>query len=444
MSRAIHKLTVRRADALSKEGWHGDGGGLYLRIRADGSKRWIFVWKRGAKRNEMFLGRHGEFSLEEYRDMAKTAGQLVKQGFDPRELRKEAERLAATELLPPAHEAPTSLPSDAPEAPPAPAVTKAPTFSKFAEAYIESQEDGWRNAKHKWQWRNSITNHCASITDKSVDEITTEDVLGVLKPIWLTIQDTAARVRARIERILDAAKAGGHIASPWENPARWQGNLVHKLPKQKKRRKSHYPAIDYEELPTFFRALRARPALAARALELTILCATRTNETLGMRWHEVDFDRATWTIPGDRMKMGVEHRVPLSTDALALLRELARGSNREPDAFVFPGEKPGKSRSQMSMIMVLRRMEMGHITVHGMRSAFRDYMGDMTHHDEPIIEQALAHQVGDSTVRAYRRKDAFEKRRLVMQDWASYVAGRLQRPLSAEADQDQVEMQFAA
>ncbi|MBX3566330.1 MAG: site-specific integrase [Sphingomonas sp.] len=221
---------------------------------------------------------------------------------------------------------------------------------------------------------------------------------------------------------MDAARALGHIKGEWENPARWKGNLVYRLPKRTRLSTGHYSAMPYEELPAFFRALRERPALAARALELTILCATRTSETLKMRWSEVDFDRATWIIPAERMKMGVEHRIPLSPAAIDILRGLPSVSNAKPSNYVFAGERG--PLSQMAMTMVLRRMNLGHFTVHGMRSSFRDYMGDMTEHSESVIEQALAHQVGNEVTRAYRRKDAFDKRRIVMSDWAGYLLGQ--------------------
>jgi integrase len=193
------------------------------------------------------------------------------------------------------------------------------------------------------------------------------------------------------------------------------------MPKRPRLQTGHYPAIPYEDLPDFFQELRSRPALAARALELTILCATRTNETLGARWKEFDLANRVWTVPAERMKMKVEHRIPLSDAAFEILAAQLGQSKGRPDDFVFPGQKRGQPRSQMAMTMVLRRMKMGHITVHGMRSAFRDYMGDMTDHAEAVVELALAHQVGDTTVRAYRRKRAFEKRRSVMADWARYV-----------------------
>lgn len=413
MARTIHKLNVRRVDALTQTGWHGDGGGLWLRIRNDGSKGWVFIWIRNKKRHEMGLGSYSHYSLAEARDMAAAARQLLKEGLDPIATRKAAADKAEAERAQREAEEAALRPS------------AAPTFLKCAETYIAEHEAGWRNAKHRWQWHNSLTKHAEGLLDKPVDTITSDDVLDVLKPIWSSIPETAGRVRTRVETILDAAKAQGFIKSPWENPARWKGNLVHRLPRRARLSRGHYAAIPYEDMPAFFANLNSRPAPAARALEITILCATRTNETLGMHWREVDLDNGVWTVPGNRMKMGVEHRIPLSEAAIAILKGMAGDKPQKPDGFVFSGQSDGRPLSQMSMAMVMRRMKLGHFTVHGMRSAFRDYMGDMTDHPEAVVEQALAHQVGDSTVRAYRRKDAFDKRRLVMRDWANYLLKRL-------------------
>jgi len=409
MSRAIHKLNARRLESLAKEGWHGDGGGLWLRIEKDGSKRWLFVWIRNKKRREMGLGSYRDVPLAEARELSAAARQILKEGGDPLEMRKQVAQEEAIEAAAAENEEEAT-----PETP-------VPTFLKYAEEYIDAHKDGWSNEKHIWQWSNSLTKHAKLLLEKPVDTITADDLVDVLKPIWNVFADTAGRVRGRIEKILDAAKAKGHIQSPWENPARWQGNLEHRLPKRKRLATGHYNALGYEEMPDFFVALGNRPAPAARALELTILCATRTSETLKMKWREVDLKKGIWTIPAERMKMRIEHRIPLSEAAIAILRSIADGMIIEPDGFVFPGQKAGKPLSQMSMTMVMRRMDMGDFTVHGMRSTFRDYMGDMTPHAENIVEHALAHQVGDSTVRAYRRKDAFEKRRAVMADWATYV-----------------------
>ncbi|NML91211.1 tyrosine-type recombinase/integrase [Sphingobium sp. TB-6] len=406
MGRAIHKLSPRRLEGLKKPGWYGDGGGLWLRIEADLTKRWIFVWVRNKKRREIGLGPFRDFTLNDAREMAYAARKIIKEGGDPLKMRmevaEEARREAAVE-----------------QASESPALT--PTFLACAKDYIAAHEDGWSNAKHRWQWLNSLTKHVKPILEKPVDTITEDDLVEVLKPIWNVIPDTAGRVRGRIETILDAAKASKHIASPWENPARWKGNLIHRLPKRRRMSKGHYAAISYEDMPAFFAALKERPAPAARALELTILCATRTSETLGMQWKEVDLKSGIWTVPAVRMKMRIMHRIPLSDAASDILKAMTSGKTIDPDDFVFPGQKPEKPLSQMAMTMVMRRMDLGHFTVHGMRSSFRDYMGDMTEHAETVIEHALAHQVGDSTVRAYRRKDAFDKRKTVMADWANYL-----------------------
>lgn len=407
-------MKPRRLEATKEPGWYGDGGGLWLRVFKDGSKRWIYVWTKEKKRREMGLGSFREITLAEAREQAGAARRLQKEGLDPIELRREAlEEEKAEEIS-----------KEEAETPPV-----VPTFLEYAKIYIAAHEEGWTSEKHRWQWNNSITKHAESLLAKPVNHITADDLVDVLRPIWNVIADTAGRLRARIELILDAAKAAGHIQSPWENPARWEGNLIHRLPKRKRLATGHYPAMPYEDLPDFFVALRQRPAPAARALELTILCATRTNETLGMKWKEVNLKTGIWTVPADRMKMRIEHRIPLSQAAINVLQIMRLNREINPDNFVFPGQKKGKPLSQMSMTMVMRRMKLGHFTVHGMRSSFRDYMGDMTVHEEAVIEHALAHQYGDSTARAYRRKNAFEKRKFVMIDWAEYL-------LSAESQID--------
>jgi integrase len=412
VSRSIHKLSARRVETEKRVGKHSDGGGLWLFITKDGSKRWVFAYERNKKRREMGLGPASDVSLGKARDLASTAREQLAQGIDPIEARRAAEaeadeaaRQAKRERVGPV------------------------LFGAFAEDYIDTHEEGWKNPKHRQQWRNTIKTHAVALLEMPVQDIFVDDVVAVLKPIWRTVPETASRLRGRIENILDAAKASKHIQGPWENPARWRGNLNHLLPKRRtKKQVRHHPAMPFEELPAFWKRLRARPALAARALELTILCATRTNETLRMRWSEVDLDAGVWTIPADRMKMEVEHRIPLCNVAVTLLRDIASGSNYDPGDFVFKGGKAGKPLSQMAMTMVLRRMKLGHFTVHGMRSAFRDYMGEMTDHAESVVEQALAHQVGDETSRAYRRGDAFLKRRVLMNGWEAYLLGSRKRP----------------
>lgn len=412
MSRSIHKLSARRVETEKRVGKHSDGGGLWLFITKDGSKRWVFAYERSKKRREMGLGPASDVGLGKARDLASTARELLAQGIDP----IEARRLAEAEAEEAARQAERDRVGPV-------------LFGAFADDYIDTHEEGWKNPKHRQQWRNTIKTHAAALLEMPAQDIFVDDVVAVLKPIWRTVPETASRLRGRIENILDAAKASKHILGPWENPARWRGNLSHLLPKRRtKKQVRHHPAMPFEELPAFWKRLRTRPALAARALELTILCATRTNETLRMRWSEVDLDAGVWTVPADRMKMEVEHRIPLCNAAVTLLRDIARGSNCDPGDFVFKGGKAGKPLSQMAMTMVLRRMKLGHFTVHGMRSAFRDYMGEMTDHAESVVEQALAHQVGDETSRAYRRGDAFLKRRVLMNDWEAYLLGSRKRP----------------
>lgn len=412
MTRSIHKLSARRVETEKNIGKHADGGGLWLFVTKDGSKRWVFNYQLDRRRREMGLGSAADISLAKARDLAADARKLLADGIDP----LEARRVAEEEAVKAAEEEERKR--------------KGPVlFGAFADAYIDTHEEGWKNPKHRQQWRNTIHTHAKALLKMPVQDIAIDDVVAVLKPIWRSVPETASRLRGRIENILDAAKASNHIDSPWENPARWRGSLSHLLPKRRtKKQVRHHPAMPFDELPDFWKRLRKRPALAARALELTIICATRTNETLRMTWAEVDLDAAIWTVPAERMKMGVEHRIPLPNAAVNLLRDLAKGSNCPPDAYVFAGQKMGMPLSQMSMTMVLRRMKLGHFTVHGMRSSFRDYMGEMTNHTETVVEQALAHQIGDETSRAYRRGDAFLKRRVLMNDWEAYLLASRKRP----------------
>jgi integrase len=414
MSRSLHKLSARRVETLKSPGWHGDGGGLWLRIDKNGSRKWIFTWERNKCRREMGLGGLNDVTLAAARGGADNARQQLQRGLDPIDERLKSKR---EELI---------IEADADSQ------SQITTFGAFAESYIIGREEGWRNPKHRQQWRNTITTHAASLLSKCVDAISTDDIVAVLKPIWRKTPETAGRLRGRIENILDAAKASKHIPSPWENPARWRGNLIHLLPRRPKNNDvKHHAAMPYQDIPAFIEKLRMRPAVAARALEITILCATRTTETLKMTWEEVDLDKAVWTVPAERMKMGIEHRIPLSKRAIEVLLAMTKTTNRQRGSYVFPGQKAGMPISQMGMTMLLRRMNLGQFTVHGMRSTFRDYMGDMTSHPEAIVEQALAHQVGDETVRAYRRGDAFLKRYAVMEDWARYLNGD---PAAAVAD----------
>ena len=275
---------------------------------------------------------------------------------------------------------------------------------------------GFRNAKHKAQWKSTLATYAAPLRNKPVDTISTDDVLSVLKPIWSTKPETASRVRGRIEKVLDAAKAKGFREG--ENPARWRGHLDHLLPKQSNLARGHHAAMPYEQLPAFVASLRERDALAAVALELCILTAARSGELLGMRWSEIDLQNAIWSLPAERMKAGRPHRVPLSTRAVAILRKLEKSKRGE---FVFAGHAPGKPLSNMAMDMLLRRMNVD-ATVHGFRSSFRDWAGNETPSPREVVETALAHVIGDKAEQAYRRSDALEKRRKLMEAWSSHCS----------------------
>lgn len=252
-----------------------------------------------------------------------------------------------------------------------------------------------------------------------MDTIATDDVLAVLKPIWTTRAETASRVRGRIEKVLDAAKAKGFRDG--ENPARWRGHLDHLLPRPSKLARGHHAAMPYEDVAAFIAKLREREAPSGLALELCIITAARSGEILGMRWPEIDLDKKIWTVPADRMKAGREHRVPLPTRAVAIVRQLEKLKAGE---FVFPGQARNKPLSNMALEMVLRRMKIENATVHGFRSSFRDWAGNVSSFPREVTETALAHVIGDKAEQAYRRSDALEKRRKLMETWAAYCEAK--------------------
>jgi integrase len=306
-----------------------------------------------------------------------------------------------------------------------------PTFGQIADQYIATHEASWKNDKHRWQWRQTLTDYCAPIRDLPVDQVDTTAILGVLQPLWRGKQETAARLRGRIEKVLGAAKALGHIDRDKANPALWRDNLEHWLSKREKLTRGHHPAVPYADIPALMAKLKRSPGTAAKALMFLILTAARTGEVLGMTFDEINFDAALWTVPPGRMKMAREHRVPLSDAAISILRaqEKARGKKQ---SLVFESPIPQGTKvhrdaahqplSSMSMPMVMRRQKLGAFTVHGFRSSFRDWAGEETLFPREVCEAALAHVVG-GVEGAYRRGDALEKRRELMQAWAAYVGG---------------------
>jgi integrase len=297
-----------------------------------------------------------------------------------------------------------------------PDAREAPTFGEAAEDFLEAHAGGWRSAKHKRQWVMTLTRYCGPIRDTCVDAIDTEAVLSVLKPLWTRAPETASRLRGRIEAVLDAARARGHIGHNEANPARWRGHLDKLLPKRAKLTRGHHAAMPYSEIPAFVAGLRERPAIAARALEFCILTATRSGEALAARWEEIDFDCKIWTIPPARTKAAREHRIPLSDRAVALLREMEAA--RAGD-YVFPGQRRGRPLSPMGFEMLLRRINSPY-TAHGFRSSFRDWAGNETHFPRELAEHALAHAIGDRAEQAYRRSDALQRRRELMDGWARH------------------------
>ena len=250
-----------------------------------------------------------------------------------------------------------------------------------------------------------------------VQQIDAGLVVRVLEPIWTTKAETAGRIRQRIEAVLDSATARGYRSG--ENPARWRGHLQNLLPALTKvRRVQHHPALPYTEIGAFMAELRKETGLAARALELLILTATRTTEAIAARWFEIDLEQKIWTIPAERIKAGREHRIPLSSAAVALLHQLAKTKVNE---FVFPG-RPGKPLSDGALLKLLKRMMGSNLTTHGFRSTFRDWAAEQTNFPRDVAEMALSHAIGDKVEAAYRRGDLLEKRRRMMEAWAAFVA----------------------
>lgn len=391
--RTLNKLSPSFVAKTKEPGRHSDGGGLYLAIDVDGRRRWIFMFTRHGKRSELGLGGGRDLPLADARALASEMRTAIERGGDPRAVRAKAK--------------------------------EGQTFGEFADAYVETMRPSWRNAKHAAQWTMTLTKYAAKLRPLMLDTIGTEDVLTVLKPLWQRTPETAERLRGRIECVLDAAKAKDLRSG--ENPARWRGHLDKMLPKRQRLRRGHHAALSYDQLPAFMARLSVRPALAARMLEFTILTAVRSGEAIGAKWAEVDFDKALWTIPADRMKAGKEHRVPLSPAAVAILQAIQADQAKlfdKPRALVFASATLDKPLSNMAMGMLLRRMEVQEagrlVTVHGFRSSFRDWAAEATGFPHEVCEMALAHTIANKAEAAYRRGDLFEKRRKLMEAWAAY------------------------
>ncbi len=387
----LSALSVKR---LVKPGRYGDGGGLWLQVRDAAHRSWLFRYRLHGRDREMGLGPLADLPLAEAREAAAACRKLLLAGIDPIEDRKRVRAEQAT-------------------------AGGAHTFKDVAERYIKAHEAGWRNAKHAAQWGTSLATYAyPQLGDTPVARVDTAAVMRALEPVWQSKSETASRVRGRIESILDYATAHGWRMG--DNPARWRGHLSNLLPAPRTVAKvEHHAALPYGEVRAFLADVAGEGGTGAVALRFVILTACRTSEALGATWREMDLERAVWTVPGERMKAGREHRVPLSAAALVLLAEMGQ-AGMEPDAYVFPGSGRSGHLSNMTLMALLRRMERPDLTVHGFRSTFRDWAAEETSHPREVAEMALAHTLKDKTEAAYRRGDLFAKRAALMAEWAAF------------------------
>ena len=392
--RRLQRLTTLSITRAKTPGYMHDGGGLYLQVAPAGSKSWIFRFSLGGKRREMGLGPYPGVSLALARQLASSAHSLVRAGKDPIAARG-AER-ARKQL------------EDA----------RAITFDQAAEQYIAANELGWRNGKHRGQWRTSLAAFVSPIIGKMpVADIGVTEVMRVLEPLWRGKTETGSRVRGRIERVLDWAKVRGYRTG--ENPAQWRGNLDKLLPARRKVQKvKHHAAVALDDLPAVYARLADLDSMTALALRFAIVTAARAGEVTGARWSEFDMEAKVWTVPSDRIKAGKTHRVPLSREAMKILTKVRTMATA---TLVFPGWVAGRPLSLTSMLKVLKVAGGGNATVHGFRSTFRDWASERTHYPRDVAEMALAHAIGDKVEAAYRRGDLFERRKLMMEDWAKFV-----------------------
>jgi len=402
------KLTAVSVKGQLKPGRHTDGGGLHLYVKDTDCRTWVLRFMRAGKSRDMGLGAYPEVPLAEARERAAAARKLIRAGSDPLEARQSAEAARTA--------------------------TISHTFRAAAEELMADKGKGWRNPKHRAQWASTLQSYAFPVFGEwPVQQVDSEAIMRVLRPLWDRIPETGSRLRGRIEAVLDAATARGWRTG--ENPARWKGHLASRLPSPRKVKAAvHHPALPWSEMGAFLAALRQREGLAARVVELAILTACRSGEVRGMRWGEVDLDAAVWTVPGKRMKAGKPHRVPLSVAAVLLLRQMRAGQPGAA-ALVFPGAKAGAALSDMSLTAVLRRMNTvpegqtppwrdgatgEPITVHGFRSTFRVWAGERAPYPREVVEAALAHTLKDKVEAAYQRSDLMERRRPLMEEWATF------------------------
>jgi integrase len=396
MARLIQKLTEAKIRTLTKIGLHPDGAGLYLQIRPGGARSWIYRFRLNGRTRDMGIGALVDVSLVKAREKAGAARALMNDGIDP------IEHTRAQAIIPAA-----------------PKRHSSPIFEEAAKSYMLDRLKRLRSESHRHQWRQTLVDYAYPVIGQMpVDEIGTNDVLAVLKPIWESKCETASRLRGRIERILARAAVEGHRSGA--NPATWRGHLQEALPSRAEvQPKQHFRAMDYRDVPAFIVELGQIDTIAAASLRFLILTAARTGEVIGGRWNEVDWNERTWTVPGARAKTGNDHTVPLSSGALAVLREM-EPLRKSIDGFIFPGRN-GAGQSSTTLLFLLQCRMGRAVSVHGFRSCFRDFCGDESDVPRELAEAALGHVLKSQVERAYRRRTAVERRRTVMQLWCDFI-----------------------
>ena len=396
----MRQLTTKKVqDLISKKrfGRHLDSNGLYLNIRKpEGTASWLFRFTLRGKRTWMgFGGVTPQFGIEWARTRALEFNVMVRQGLDPREEWSTTQQISDQKQ-----------------------VSSSSMFSIVADQYIDSKRKGWRNTKHRKQWLSTLKTHVyPKLGSKPIDQIGIEDVLDVIKPIWHSKTETANRVRSRIELILDYASVLN--LREGNNPAAWKGNIEVLLPSPKKiaKVKSH-PALHYTQIDHICKAIGNDEGIPARALEFTILTASRSNPVRAAEWPEIDFKNAVWNCPGGHMKGGKLFRIPLSDKALAILHNQQKHSD---STLIFANARTGRMMSENAMTLVLHRLGLkSKATTHGMRSTFRDWAGETQNFSERLVEVCLAHTVNSASEAAYQRGDYIAKRRIIMDNWASF------------------------
>lgn len=371
---AKHRLSETRIKTLPV-GIHSDGDGLFLRVRKEGSRQWFFIYRRASKRTELGLGGYGQGTAPVNLALAREKAEAVRQ------------RLARGDEL-----------------------SARKTFADVMDDVLEVKSSGFRNEKHKAQWAMTLREYAKHLHKMPVAGITRDDVVETLKPIWGTIPETADRLRMRIASVMDHAKARGLYVG--DNPADWRGGLKNLLPPRQKLTRGHHAAVGYKELPAVIKALRTAAGISARAVEFSCLTAARSGEVRGAKFDEFDMKQGLWVVPPQRMKAGREHRVPLCDRAIEIIEAMREVATTDA---VFP-------ISDTAMVKALRKATGDDSTLHGLRSSFRDWCGDETSHPRDVAEAALAHTLKDKTEAAYRRSDALQKRRILMEDWSKYCA----------------------